>query len=340
MGIKDRGIIMAVLAVAVAAHDVQGQSQIVPRLVATDVHEVPQSQGWGMLALPVKCDSDGSLYLHERQVRGGSLLVRVSPDGSRVTKFDFDAVENLKNAWVNDFSVNEDGDVFGLVKSAGSYFIAQFSKDGKFSSKEELTPSLPVNLTQIIALHGGSFFASGTDTGEKDAKYSGSPFNALYEPGGTLLRRITFREDSGKKGQAVSADLAGGTNLAITLGNALAGDDGNIYVLRLSSPALVYVVSSSGESLRKLQITSPITGGEPISLAVSRGRVAVVFDDPNAADASSGRVRVVDSQTGKLVSDYRLSKDLGEVLACYVGDTFTFWRTDSGLLQIVQALPQ
>jgi len=317
-----------------------GQNQTVPRLVATDVHEVPQGQRWGMLALPVKCDPDGNLYLHERQARGGSLLVRVSADGTQITKFDFDSIENLKNAWLSDFSVVEDGEIFGLLKSGGAYTIAQFSKDGTFSGKENLSPDLPANITQLVALHGGTFFVSGTDTGKEDPKLSGAPFNALYDQRGGLLKQVRFRSDSAKQGKKATADPAGNSNLAITLGNAVAGDDGNIYVLRLSSPALVYVVSPSGQPQRRLRVASPTSSAEPISLAVSRGRVAIVFDDPNAKDASNGRVRVVDSQNGKLVSDYRLSKELGEVLGCFVENTFTFWRADSGLLRIVQASPQ
>ncbi len=332
------GFISAVMLMFVSSKAAGGQNQIVPRIVATDVHEVGNPQRWGTLALPVKCDTDGNLYLHERQLRGGSIVVRVSPDASRVTKFDFDSLLGAKNAWVSDFSVDENGEVVGLIESKETYSVAHVSKDVKLSDQDDLAASPAINLRQTVALHGGSVFVSGTETGKENPKNSGKPYNAIYGPDGKLVKRLIFPGDAGAGGET-TPDATGNSNSAVSLGSALAGDDGNFYVLRLSSPALVYVVSQSGKFVRKFTVTEPMKGGKAFSFVASRSHLAVVFDSSDSRDASSGRIRVVDSD-GRLISDYQLSKELGEILGCYVGNTFTFWRSDAGLLQIVEASPQ
>ncbi len=88
---------------------------------------------------------------------------------------------------------------------------------------------------------------------------------------------------------------------------------------------------------RTLTVQPPGNGGVPFALLAHGGRVAVEFDFPDSPDVSDTRIRLVDSRSGQAITDYKVTTDLGEAVACYDGSQFTFIGMKDGWRSIIQA---
>ena len=64
------------------------------------------------------------------------------------------------------------------------------------------------------------------------------------------------------------------------MGRAEAGDDRNIYVMRKTSPAIVYAISPGGEVLRRFTVDPGDTSYSPFVMQVAGGRIAILFLEP------------------------------------------------------------
>ncbi len=125
-------------------------------------------------------------------------------------------------------------------------------------------------------------------------------------------------------------------NRAISSGKAQVGDDGNVYLMRSTSPATIYVISSSGDVLRTLSIEPADNGQLPFDMRLAGGRIAVEF---GRFGGGSWNLTVADAATGQKVSDYGDESAYG-ILACYSAkpERFTFLRvSDDNKLQMIHA---
>jgi hypothetical protein len=96
-----------------------------------------------------------------------------------------------------------------------------------------------------------------------------------------LVKEIYEPEDEEARLKAENGDTAytrsNAGNRFVGFGDVAAGSDGNVYLLRGTSPALVYVVSPAGQVLRKLHIdpgTPDFVAGE---IKLHAGRLAIGF---------------------------------------------------------------
>jgi hypothetical protein len=65
---------------------------------------------------------------------------------------------------------------------------------------------------------------------------------------------------------------------AIDTSVEIAGDDGLVYLMRATSPAVVYAISAAGEVARKITVAPPGGTGSPqFGLRVSKNRLVVQF---------------------------------------------------------------
>jgi len=130
-------------------------------------------------------------------------------------------------------------------------------------------------------------------------------------------------------------------NRAVSSGRARLGDDGNVYLMRRTSPATIYVIASSGDLLRTVSIEPANNGQMPFDMQVAGGRIAVEFSLSCSADHCEGaNLTVADATTGQKLSDYSEDKGIGGVFACYSAkpERFTFLRVgDDNRLQMIQA---
>jgi hypothetical protein len=87
--------------------------------------------------------------------------------------------------------------------------------------------------------------------------------------------------------------------------------------MRRMSPAIVYVISPSGEILRRLQIEPAETGQLPLDMQTAEGRIAVEFK-PSCFDqrCEGTNFTVADAVTGRTISDYAVENPYG-VFSCY-----------------------
>ena len=136
-----------------------------------------------------------------------------------------------------------------------------------------------------------------------------SPYKAstaIYRTTGSLVKELTLDEDE-KIEQAIATDSAAPTvnKEAVDKSVAIAGDDGLVYLMRATSPAIVYAISPAGKVVRKVAVAAPSGAGLPqFGLRVVKNKLAVQFRrtcDSNIDHGSCGGsiYAVFDATTGK-----------------------------------------
>ena len=124
---------------------------------------------------------------------------------------------------------------------------------------------------------------------------------------------------------------------AFDLAEAEAGSDGNLYVLRRSSPALVYVIGPSGTVMKTIRVGSPLRDALPSAFHVSGNQMAISFWND---ESEKQTVVVADAQTGRKIASYADPDGLGPSFVCYSADegVFTFLNLGEGnALEVIRA---
>jgi hypothetical protein len=112
---------------------------------------------------------------------------------------------------------------------------------------------------------------------------------------------------------------------AIDLSTAVSADDGNIYLMRPTSPPIIYVIAPSGSLLRRLVITAPGPGFLPSEMKVAAGRVLVSFGAPNPTRRGKQFKFVMgNAGTGETIAHYVTGPKTAGPLACYTAEGVTF----------------
>ncbi len=311
--------------------------QTVLQLADSDYHPLTEPV---QIVFPVKCDDQGNVYFRVSARGPGRFdVVKIAPDGSQKSVYSYSGVADLKDDSLLANSESEHGEMYELLRASGHrILLLHFSEDGRLEERDELQAPEPFIPAQLEALPRDVLFISGTLVGDKAGRQAGQPFNALYDHSGRRLKEIRFKKDSGRLNEPLqSQDLSGSQNRAVHFGRTVVGDDGNLYMMRAESPAVVYVISPGGSLERTLTIQPPGKGAIPVALLEHSGRVAVEFDFPESPDVSGTRIRLVDNDSGQAITDYKVTQDLGEAVACYDGAKFTFVGMKDGWRSIIQA---
>jgi hypothetical protein len=317
----------------------------------------------GAFMPPVKCDADGNLYIRKfapNRPRGP--VVKIGPDGKPNGLFDPAMFAGLALDRVDAFSPAPDGGIFqiaqkGIIKPL--IYVLHYSSDGSASSPSRLEADFEVYT--FAAFPDGSFLVSGSQRDPMDKNDHGRGVTKVFSSDGRELATVTFQETSRKHTQPAAAN-AGAPPMqkdapseaakpaekpagALDLKDAEVSRDGNLYVMRASSQALIDVVSPGGKIVKTLRIAVPMPGAVPNSFHVSENRLAVLFmngSDGNAVEKLSDAIAVVDGQTGHKIAAYSATNDLG-VFACYSANdgVFTFLKhADGNVLQVIRAEAQ
>ena len=299
-----------------------------------------------------KCDSDGNLYIRklatDRPLLGP--VVKIDPDGKRVALFDPVAFSELQPERADAFSPAPDGGLYQIASTGGlkrQIYVLHFSSDG--------SPASPIHLEadfephDFAAFPGGNLLVSGVQRDPQKKPDNARPFTAVFSADGGLVAQLSFAppresaapaESAVKSMTKVAAGDAKPAAPTADLSNAEAGADGNIYALRRSSPALVYVISPAGKIVRTFKVNGPAAGVMPNTLHVSRNRLAVAFWSD---DDRSHAIVVLDAQTGRKIETYSDSAGLGQSFACYAADesVFTFLNLgEENQLEVIRAEPR
>jgi hypothetical protein len=305
------------------------------------------SEKGGAFMNPAKCDAEGSLFIRklasDRPLLGP--VVKIDSDGKRTALFDPVAFSELGLIRADGFSPASDGGMDQIANTGGlnpSYYVLHFSADGSRSSSTLLDADFEVYT--FAAFPDGNFLVSGVKRNAQDKNDRGRNLTAVFSGNGRELTQLSFLRKTGvgktlaQKG--VSQEKQDQDPLpTLDLEYAEVGSDGNVYAMQYSSPAVVYVIASSGKILKKVKVASPVPDGLPGDFHISGNRLAISFEQKNERHT----LAIADAQTGRKIASYDESTGAGTSFSCFSAndDLFTFLKLGEGSeLGVIRAEPQ
>jgi hypothetical protein len=290
-----------------------------------------------LMGLP-SCDEDGNIYVRpyvsqSKAARSSfeSPVQRIKPDGNLGEVFKNSTLEGEKLA-ATEIDLNAEGGVYQVGWTQDKdhdVYVTSFAKDGSVKARTKLETEF-FQPHHLAVFKSGEFLLSGTK-----GKDQHTPYTAVFSPDGKLLEEVVEPEDkeieskakSGEKGYVLKESPNFFGNIAVTLGGAVSGADGNVYLGRATSPALIYVVSPSGEVVRKLRIDAGRSGYVVGSIRPFKGGLAIAFGPP-LGRITSTIIKIV-TYSGDPVAAYELTENplTPHSLACYAEGSFTFVST-------------
>jgi hypothetical protein len=288
------------------------------------------------LAGRARCDGDGNVYLRssdsetsQRYHPTSALPIRkIRPDGSLGSSFGVADVS--PGLLAIDFFVAVDGGVYQAARSESerSVYLVSYLPDGTLKSRVRLDATFFIPY-QLAVFRSGEFLVSGIH-----GPYNRTPYTAVFSADGRLIREIYEPEDEDARKRAEAGfpgfrpESMESSNDFVTHGDAALGSDGNAYLLRSGSPALIYVISSRGDIVRKLRVGSVdselVAGG----VKSDSGELAISFLRERS---NAGLLEIVDYR-GDLTATY-VSDDSSTypgLLACYGPNRLVFVNLESG----------
>lgn len=278
----------------------------------------------------VACDDEGNLYA--RRLRSGDKargpVEEIGPSGDLFRSFKVE--DPLLDLSIADFFVASGDEVYMVgwsmenVHAGSRIYVARFGRDGSLKSRTQIASEefFPSNLA---VFKSGELLLTGTE-GPSD----NTPFTGVFASDGRLIAKIHEPGDEDLRIKAEAGDASvheAGIygNAAVEMGAAVSGSDGNVYLMRRTSPALIYAISPRGEVVRKLRIDPGEFGSLPEELQSSGDRLALSFTGPDGARV----VRVVDLK-GIDIATYDIDPNLpAGPLACYNPPALTFLGADN-----------
>jgi hypothetical protein len=295
------------------------------------------SEPAGAFLDPLKCDGDGNLYLrvYADAVPG---IRKLNSKGERIAVFQPNiAPSDLKIDVAHYFSVRPDGSVYQLIFAHEDIarYVFVYKPDGSYRSKIKLQPGFPWVPAQVAAFPSGNVLVTGLKYDHDRSNGVMWPFTGIFSSDGTLLKEITLEDDDAIHDMAAAGDghvtssIAPGTNSAVGRGALEAADDGNIYLMRRVSPAIVYVISQGGEMVRRFIVDPREPDYMPDGMHIAGSRIAVQFLQPVTGEQL---LKIIDLEGHELATydDPGGSKPtLGSAFICYSNnpERFTFLAT-------------
>ena len=289
----------------------------------------------GVTVGKAKCDAAGNLYVRvmtaeQSRIHHGISQIpieKIAPDGTIAATYR--ATDAATDISAKDIFVSEEGGVYqvGWIPD-GTIYVVEFSTDGTMRKKVQLgaTGVIPYALA---VFKSGELLLSGVKGSDNR-----TPYTAVFRADGGLIKQIYEPEDEDSRHKAATGEAyvseSGSGNTFVWRGDVAAGSDGNVYLLRASSPGLVYVISPKGEVIRKLRIDPPSSGLVAGMIRPMPGKLAISFLYDGRRD---GMTRVVDFEGNPIVDhfsdDVRINPGLP---GCYGADGFTFLSWGDGHL--------
>lgn len=300
-----------------------------------------------------KCDADGNLYIRKFAVDRPLLgpVAKIDPDGKRVALFDPAAFSELALNRADSFSPASDGGIYRIAQNGVSnpqIYVLHFGSDGAPSSATRLDADFEVYT--FAAFADGNFLVSGLKRDVSNKNDRGRNFTAVFSADGREVAQLSFTPSSeaatiapksaANAAQQLTTKAADKAAPMLDLADAESGSDGYLYVMRASSPAVVYVIASTGKIMQMLKVAAPAAGAVPSAFRVSGNRLAISFWNEKS---QSQTVVVADAQTGERIATYSDPEGLGNLFACYSANdgVFTFLKLGEGNeLELIRAEAQ
>jgi hypothetical protein len=284
---------------------------------------------------PLSCDEDGNLFLGSDEP--AAAIRKLSPKGERVAVFQPIANPDVKVGTTSYFAVTPDGELYALAFATTemSRYVLVFKSDGTYKNKIKLAPGFPWTPATLAVFSNGSLLITGQKY-DHDRSKPMLPFTGIFASDGSLLKELTLKDDekitemAAAHDNRVTSPTNRLTNEAIDWGQAATASDGNIYVMRWLSPAVLYVISPGGQVVRRFEVDSGDANFKPLSMHISGNRIAVLFYQ----EATFDKVMKIVDLEGREVASYDELREggkaklgtIGLAFACYTArpDRFTF----------------
>ena len=291
------------------------------------------------LSGPFACDSDGNIYL--RSGLGSAPILKLNPKGERVALFQPAVNPDLEVGIAGSFSVAPDGELYMLVHARKeiSRYVFIFKPDGGYKEKIKLQPGFGWIPYSLAVFPDGSMLISG-ERYDRDPRDPKLPFTGIFSADGRLLKELKLDDNNAVVAKTSSVPASGAVPItsagsqAIAWGQIESAQDGNLYVMRSSSPAIFYGISPGGAVERRFAVDSGHAGYRPQGMHISGNRIAVLFYDPHTMDKTM-KIVDVEGQELAVYDEPRADRkaDLGTIglaFACYTQkpERFIFLVTD------------
>ncbi len=292
--------------------------------------------------MPVKCDDKGNIYFRgsttERSSKEATRTVKkLDREGNVKATFKLDSVPEGGKLSAGEFALDSQGNVYFLTNDSDRLYLVKFNRDGNYESKTKLSEVFSVGPFAVFG--SGDFLISGVELPSKEDPRGARPITGIFDSSGKLVRKVALPDDekvraSAEAGEGEDRTAAYG-NLAVSLGVALPSEEGNVYLLRRSTPAIVYLLSPKGEVVRKFAVSATDSqssaddtnenqpGGSdssrristllPQAMQLSQSELVLLFSDE---DQNQLLLRVVNAQTGEAIATYAGTPELGSVFGC------------------------
>ena len=308
------------------------------RLLLTPVETIEMpSEPAGMFENPLKCDADGNLYL-KTETDGPTGFRKINLKAKKTILFQASsAPSDLGKLDLSTyFSVAADGDVYQLVYPHQiTRYVFVYKSDGSYKSNIKLDPGFSWSTAQLAVFSSGDLLVTGTEY-DRDPESPKIPFTGVFASDGRLLKEVSLKDDqvihdlaaAGDR-RVTSPEYAAG-NRAVDLGEVESAEDGNVYLMRRISPAIVYAISPGGAVVRRFVVDPGEKSLVPTSMHIAGRRIALQFFEPQT---SRQIIKVVDLEGHALATYGEAMADgypaLGLALACYSvnPERFTFLTT-------------
>lgn len=260
---------------------------------------------------------------------------------------------DIKVDMITSFSVGLDGDVYVLAYPHEYVrYVLVYRADGTYKSKIKLQTGFAWTVSAVAAFPSGNLLVAGQRY-DTDKTAPMIPFTGLFSSDGTLLKEVVLSDDAAihtlnvAHDPRVTAPMA--PTLSIPVSNTLLeiASDGNAYLMRWTTPAIVYVLSPAGELVRRFAVDPGDENYRPMAFHISGTKIAFSFAHPQTGELI---MKVVDLE-GHAIETYRETKaegktgtdDLGVAFACYTAapESFLFLSVrDDNSLQFTIAEPR
>src|ERR1039458_2777477 len=301
--------------------------------------------------LPITCDRSGNVYL-KSESDGVSEVRKITTTGIRATTFSGASCPDIKVQVAAGLFVSSDERLYQVVYPAeGRYrYVLMFNRDGTCRSEVKLDTPFSFVPYQIVVFPSGTMLAAGLRWSADREVKAMWPFTALFSSNGSIVKELVLPDDVaihklGAEGDPrVTRPTNPSSNSAVARGAMRLGSDGNAYLMRRLSPAIVYSISESGSVVRRFTVDPGDPGFMPSSMQTAGDRLVVLFRN---AQSNRTLLKVVDL-AGHDAAEYVDPMDggrphLGLAFACYSNspDRFTFLSTfDDDRLGLVTAEPR
>lgn len=276
------------------------------------------------IAGPLRCDGDGNLYFMT-DYDGETGIRKINKKGELLASFLASTAADPKIDVALYFSVGSDGTVYQVAfPHMRQRYVLAFGKDGVIKSEIKLDTNFGWVPSMVAPFGSGDLLVSGLKYNPDGADLPRLPFTGIFSSNGTLLKELTLVDDAHIRDLATSGDErvvpAGHPlgNSAVERGAMEPARDGNIYLMRNMSPAIIYAISPGGAVVRRFTVDSGSANRRPFTMHISEGRIAILFRDAQTHEQS---VKIVDLEGHEIgfysdtVTNGR--SNLGIAFACF-----------------------